>query len=385
MEELLKTIEKLEPKICEIREYLHTYPDLSGDEKGTRDYIRKILEDNGIKTKVFQNYYGMIAEIVIDEKLPFIAYRADIDALPIIEKGDKPYKSKKEGIMHGCGHDAHAAILVGVLLTLQKHKNRLPYNIRGIFQHKEEVIDGGSIDLIKDGVLDNVKAIFGLHIYPYLKVGEIGFKYGEMMASADMFEIEIYGKSSHGARPHEGVDAILTAGMAVNSINHIVSRRIDPLHPAVISMGKIEGGTAPNVICDRVKLSGTVRTLNDEVRKEIKRMMEDAIKGITHSMGAGYHFNYIFGNPELVNDNKMVDLIIKSANDIGVTPIDLKTAVMGGEDFSNYLKVIKGGFFRLGTCGAEKGCVSQHNPNFDIDEKALVFGAKIMINLLKYL
>ena len=386
MKKIVAEIDNLKDKIIEIRRHIHMYPDLSGEEKPTRDYVKSILEDEGIKDiKTFDNHYGMVVDLKIDENLPTIAFRADMDALPIQEENKVPYKSRKDGIMHACGHDGHTAILTGFLIACNRHKEKLPFNIRGIFQHKEEVMDGGSEDLIRDGALDKVSAIFGLHMYPYLKTGEIGYKYGEMMASADMFEIEIFGKSAHGARPHEGVDAILTASMVVNSINHIVSRKIDPLHPAVISFGTIEGGKAANIICDHVKLSGTVRTLNDKVRQNIKEMMEEAVAGICRSMGARYNFNYFFGNPELVNDKDMVDVVIKAAKKVA-NPIDLKLPVMGGEDFANYIKVVKGAFFRLGCCNELKEtCYPQHHPRFDIDEDSLIIGAKIFANILKVL
>ena len=381
---LIKEIDKLKYLIIEVRRHLHMYPDLSGEEKDTRDYIKAVLEEEGIEDiKTFDNHYGMVVDIKVDDKKPTLAFRADMDALPIQEEGDKPYKSRKDGIMHACGHDGHSAVLTGFLVAANKHKNELSYNIRGIFQPAEEVMEGGSEDLIKDGVLEGVEAIFGLHMYPYLKTGEIGYKYGEMMASADMFEIEIFGKSAHGARPHEGVDAILTASLVINSINHIVSRKIDPLHPAVISMGTIKGGKAANIICDYVKITGTVRSLNDRVRQHIKEMMEEAIAGVCRSMGARYKFEYKFGNPELINDDKMVDIVVKAAKK-HARPVDLKLPVMGGEDFANYLKVVKGAFFRLGSCNEEKDtCYPQHHPRFDIDEDALIIGAKIFAQILK--
>ena len=381
---LVKEIDKLKDLIIEVRRHLHMYPDLSGEEKDTRDYIKSVLEEEGIEDiKTFDNHYGMVVDIKVDENKPTLAFRADMDALPIQEEGDKPYKSRKDGIMHACGHDGHSAILTGFLIACHRHKDELPFNVRGIFQPSEEVMDGGSEDLIKDGALDGVDAIFGLHMYPYLKTGEIGYKYGEMMASADMFEIEIFGKSAHGARPHEGVDAILTASLVINSINHIVSRKIDPLHPAVISMGTIEGGKAANIICDYVKITGTVRSLNDRIRQNIKEMIEDAIAGICRSMGARYKFEYKFGNPELINDDKMVDIVIKAAKKYA-RAVDLKLPVMGGEDFANYLKVVKGAFFRLGCCNEEKNtCYPQHHPRFDIDEDSLIIGAKVFAGILK--
>ncbi|WP_456471353.1 amidohydrolase [Caminibacter sp.] len=386
MKKIISEIDKLKDKIIKIRRHIHMYPDLSGEEYPTRDYIKGILEKEGInEIKTYKNHAGMVVDIKVDDKLPTVAFRADMDALPIKEENNVPYKSRKDGIMHACGHDGHTAILTGFLIACNRHKDKLPFNIRGIYQHKEEVMDGGSEDLIRDGALEGVSAIFGLHLYPYLKTGEIGYKYGEMMASADMFEIEIFGKSAHGARPHEGVDAILTASLVVNSINHIVSRRIDPLHPAVISFGTIEGGKAPNIICDHVKLSGTVRTLNDSVRQNIKEMMEEATAGICRAMGARYNFHYCFGNPELINDDKMVDVVVKAAKKLA-TPVDLKQPVMGGEDFANYLKVVKGAFFRLGSCNEIKGtCYPQHHPRFDIDEESLIIGAKIFANIIKEL
>jgi len=384
LKKIISEIDSLKDKIIEIRRHIHMYPDLSGEEYPTRDYIKEILQNEGIdKIKTYQTNAGMVVDIIADKKKPTVAFRADMDALPITEENNIPYKSRKEGIMHACGHDGHTAILAGFLIACNRHKHKLPCNVRGIFQHKEEVMEGGSEDLIKEGVLDGVSAIFGLHMYPYLKTGEIGYKYGEMMASADSFEIEIIGKSSHGARPHEGVDAILTASLVVNSVNHIVSRRIDPLHPAVISFGTIKGGKAANIICDRVKLSGTVRSLNDSVRQHIKEMMQEAIAGICRAMGAGYKFDYYFGNPELINDDKMTDIVIKAAKKFA-KPVDLKQPVMGGEDFANYLKAVKGAFFRLGSCNEEKAtCYSQHHPRFDIDEDSLIIGAKIFAEILK--
>lgn len=381
---LIKEIEKLKDLIIEVRRHLHMYPDLSNQEKDTRDYLKAVLEEEGIENiKIFDDNFALVVDIKSDEKKPYLAFRADMDALPIMEKNEKPYKSRKEGIMHACGHDGHCAVLSGFLIACNKYKNELPFNIRGIFQPAEEAMEGGSEELIKKGVLKGVEAIFGLHMYPYLKTGEIGYKYGEMMASADMFELEIFGKSAHGARPNEGVDAILTAALIINSLNHIVSRKIDPLHPAVISMGTIKGGKAPNIICDYVKISGTVRTLNDNVRQNIKEMMENAIYGICKSMDAKFEFNYIFGNPELVNDNKMVDILIEAAKKYA-KPVDLKLPVMGGEDFANYLKVVKGAFFRLGCCNEKKEtCYPQHHPKFDLDEDSLIIGAKIFAQILK--
>jgi len=376
-----KEVDTLYERIVQIRHEIHQNPELSGEEKETNLLLRSILEAEGIPFKTFESHYGLVADIVKDPALPTVAIRGDMDALPMPENSDKPYASKKEGIMHACGHDAHTATALGCALVLNRVKEKLPGNVRIIFQPAEEVLHGGSNQMIEDGALEGVSAIFGLHVYPYLRTGQIGYKYGVMMASADTFSFDIYGKTAHGARPHEGIDAVLVAAMVINSLNHIVSRRIDPLHPAVISMGKIEGGKAPNIICDFVTVAGTVRTVNESVRKKIPEMMEATIEGICGAMEAKYHFDYQFGPPELTNNDHMVDIVKKAAEEVvgkeGL--VDLVDPVMGGEDFSRYLQIVPGAFFRLGICNEAKGtCVPQHNTRFDVDDDSLQIGMKIL-------
>ena len=387
MEQLKKDyfeiINNIDSEIVEIRHNIHAHPELSGKEKNTKAMVKHILEHYGYKVKEYPTHYGITADLITKDSAKMVAIRGDMDALPIIEKTGKPYASKIEGIMHACGHDAHTANLLGVAIGLKllSQKHNLDGNFRFIFQPSEESKEGGSVDMIKEGVLNGVDMILGLHVYPYLPTGQIGYKYGVMMASADIFSIEIYGKSAHGARPHEGIDAILVTSMVVNSLNHIVSRRIDPLHPAVISLGTINGGRASNIICDDVIVTGTVRTINEEIRKKIPIMMEESIKGVCKSMGAEYKFNYQFGQPELINNNEIDDILDKEEKKIiGDKNTDnLLDPVMGGEDFSEYLKIVPGSFFRLGTANHEKGTdYSQHNSMFDVDDDALKIGMKIL-------
>jgi amidohydrolase len=380
-EKLFKNIETVNESIIALRRQLHEHPELSSQEKETTALLKGLLENAGLSVRTFSDHYGLVADLVVDEEKPFIALRADIDALPIQEQSEAPYASREPGIMHACGHDSHTAILLGTALAFMQVKPLLDNNVRFIFQPAEEITEGGSSQMIKDGALENVNAIFGLHAYPYLNTGQIGYKYGVMLASADTFEIEIFGKSSHGARPHEGVDAILVTSMAVNSLNHIVSRQIDPLHPAVISLGTIEGGKAANVLCDHVKLCGTVRSVNHDVRHSIPKMMEISLKGITRSMHATYNFHYNYGSPEVCNHDAMVDLVREAGENIlgKENTIDLMDPVMGGEDFGRYLEIVPGAFFRLGTCNQDKGtCVSQHNSRFNVDDDALIVGMKVM-------
>ena len=380
-ETLFKALESLNTTVIEFRHHLHEHPELSNEEVKTTALIKEILSDSGLRITTYEEHYGLIAELIVDESKPFIALRADIDALPIDERTLVPYISENKGIMHACGHDAHAAVLLGIALGFAKLETPLNANLRFIFQPAEEVLDAGAQQMIESGVLDNVKAIFGLHAYPYLPTGQIGYKYGVMLASADMFEIVIKGKSSHGARPHEGVDAILVTSMVVNSLNHIVSRQIDPLHPAVISLGTIEGGKAANVLCDHVVLKGTVRTVNHEIRKKIPEMMRLTIEGICNSMHAKFELDYNFGTPEVLNDKAMVDLLVGEAEALlgKEQCIDLIDPVMGGEDFGFYLEKIPGAFIRLGSCSDDKeSCYSQHNSRFNVDDDALMVGMKVL-------
>jgi len=379
--ELFKEITALNSTVIAFRHHLHEHPELSNQEERTTELLKKILTESGLKITTYKEHYGLIAELIVDEKKPFVALRADIDALPIDEQTLVAYSSQEKGIMHACGHDAHAAILLGIALAFSKLTQPLSANLRFIFQPAEEVLDAGAQQMIASGVLQDVKSIFALHAYPYLPTGHIGYKYGVMLASADMFSITIKGKSAHGARPHEGVDAILVTSMVVNSLNHIVSRQIDPLHPAVISLGTIEGGKAANVLCDNVILKGTVRTVNHNIRQKIPEMMELTIKGICDSMHASFEFNYEFGTPEVINDKAMVALLVQEAEDIvgSQNCIDLEDPVMGGEDFGFYLEKVPGAFIRLGTCSEEgENCFSQHNSRFNVDDHALIVGMKVL-------
>lgn len=384
-------IDTIEERIVEIRHDIHAHPELSGQEKDTKTRIMHLLKQYGYEVTEYPNHYGVSADLITQEGAKLVAIRGDMDALPIMEKTGKEYASMVEGIMHACGHDAHTANLLGIAIGLKilSREHTLPGNFRFIFQPSEESKEGGSIDMIADGVLEGVDMILGLHVYPYLPTGTIGYKYGVMMASADIFSIEVYGKSAHGARPHEGIDAILVASMVINSLNHIVSRRIDPLHPAVISLGTIRGGKASNIICDDVMVTGTVRTINEAVRNNIPKMMETSIKGVCDAMGAKYKFDYQFGQPELINSNGIVDILVGEAKALigEAYTIDLVDPVMGGEDFSEYLKVVPGSFFRLGTGNHEKGTdYSQHNAMFDVDDDALKIGMKLIgATALEYL
>jgi amidohydrolase len=384
-------LDKIVDKLINIRRALHANPELSYKEEETMAFIAGILESLGLEVKSNVGGFGVVGTLHSKNKGKTIALRADMDALPITEKRNIEYKSKNPGIMHACGHDMHMTILIGTAMVLSKMTDKIKGNVKFIFQPCEEVV-GGAMGMIKEGVLKNpdVDAIMGLHVLPSLEPGKIGVKYGTMMASADKVNIVIKGKSGHAAQPHKTVDAILVAAMVINAIHHIVSRRMNPLTPATISLGTIKGGTASNIIANRVEITGTARSLTEDVRKEIANVIKTVIKGITDGMGADYEYSFTKGPPPLINDDAMTKLVEKTAESaLGKDNVSkIKNPTLGGEDFALFLSEVPGVFFRLGSGSQKKDtCHPLHNEFFDVDDDAIEAGVKVMalsvVNFLK--
>jgi amidohydrolase len=385
-DKILYLSNKIKEDLIEWRNYLHKNPELSGEEYNTSRFVADKLKSFGISdiTKNIGRTCGLTA--IIKGKSDFtVALRADTDALPIHEKTGKNYCSKIDGVMHACGHDAHTSILLGVSKVLNDIKDELSGNIKLIFQPSEERIDkDGAKKLVEEGVLNNVSAIFGLHVFPEIDCGKIGTRKGQLMASADIFHIKIKGKGSHASRPHMGVDPVLISAQVINSLHHIVSRKVDPLHPAVITIGKIKGGNAENVIPDEVELSGTVRTLSINLRNQIPVWIENVLSGITLSYGGSYSFDYHYGTSPVINNDETTDFSFKTLKELfpEENVIELENPSMGAEDFGEYLMKIPGTFLRLGVRNKEKGIIAPlHSPYFDIDEDALPIG----VSALSYL
>ncbi|MFC1856326.1 M20 family metallopeptidase [Thermodesulfobacteriota bacterium] len=384
MQEKIKAeILKINDRLVQIRKSLHANPELSDVEEETSAFIAGILESLGISVKRNVGGYGVVGTLRGKKGGKTIAMRADIDALPITEKRDSDYRSKNSGVMHACGHDMHMAVLIGAAMVLSTLTGKFTGCIRFIFQPCEEKVCGAK-GMMDEGALKNPKvdAMIGLHVLPSLKTGEIGVRYGTMMASADKVKIVIKGRSGHAAQPHESIDAILVASVVITAIHHIVSRQVDPLMPAIISLGMINGGTAPNIIANRVEIFGTVRSLTEELRLSLAKKIEKVIKGVTAGMGADYEYSFTKGPPPLINDDDMTRLVEKSAGSIigseNVVTIDKPT--MGGEDFALYLKKVPGVFFRLGTGSEEKDtCHPLHNEMFDVDDDAIPTGVSVMV------
>ncbi|GIN84098.1 putative amidohydrolase YhaA [Heyndrickxia sporothermodurans] len=365
-----------------IRRYLHQHPELSFQEVQTAKYIADYYKKLGVDVKENVGGNGVVARI--KGKLPgkTVALRADFDALPIHEETDIPYKSKVPGVMHACGHDGHTATLLVLAKTLNEIKEELSGEYVMIHQHAEEYAPGGAISMIQDGCLEGVDVIFGTHLWSPVECGTLAYRKGPIMAAADRFEIKVKGYGGHGAQPHKTKDAIVIASQLVMNLQQIVSRRVDPIDSAVVSVGSFVAENAFNVIADSAKLSGTVRTFNEKIRDLIEEEIERVVKGTCLAAGCNFEYEYHRGYPAVVNHEEETDFLISCAEQVQeVDQITLTPPEMGGEDFAYYLQHVKGTFFFT---GAKPEGVAvpfpHHHPKFNINEKAMLIAAKTLGN-----
>jgi amidohydrolase len=390
-ERIAREAEAMRAQLVAQRRDFHMHPELSNREERTSRVVAERLRALGLAdVREHVGKYGVTALLVGAKPGPVIAVRADMDALPIQEVNDVPYKSLVPGVKHACGHDAHTTIELGVAEILSKMKDEIHGTIKFIFQPAEEGApageEGGAKYMIKEGALENPRpqVIFGLHTNPELQVGQIGYHVGPAMASSDTFSITIHGKSAHGAQPQNGVDAVVVASQAVLALQNIRSRRIDPLEPLVITVGTIQGGTRFNIIAGEVKMTGTMRTLNEEVRARAVAMMRDTLQNVTAAYGATFDLNFEDSNPVTYNQPSLVEetlptiqRVVGTQNAVALKPF------MPSEDFSYYQKVVPGFYYYLGVGNKAKGITAGwHTPDFDIDEDSLVVGVKVMSNVL---
>lgn len=366
------------------RQHLHANPELSFQEYQTSAFVKGILTDWGIPFTEMADtgVVGLIKGELPSDKI--IALRADMDALPITEANDKPYASKNPGVMHACGHDVHTSSLLGSAYILNQLKADFGGTIKLIFQPAEEILPGGASIMIKEGVLENPKPqhIIGQHVMPLIDAGKVGFRSGIYMASTDELYVTVRGKGGHGAQPHQNIDPVLITSHIIVALQQIVSRNADPRLPSVLSFGKVIANGATNIIPNEVKLEGTFRTLNEEWRKEAKRLMKKMAEGIAESMGGTCEFTIMDGYPYLINEEKLTANTRAFAEDYlgkeNVLDLDIW---MAAEDFAYYSQITDACFYRLGTGNKEKDTYySVHTPNFDIDEDAL----KVSTGLMAY-
>ena len=368
--------EKLIQEMTEIRQYLHKNPELSGKEYKTTEFIKEFLSKRNIKILPLDLNTGVVAEVGEGEKV--IALRADIDALPIREATDLPYRSVNDGVMHACGHDFHTASLLGAAAVLKEMEEELKIRVRLIFQPSEEV-NSGAHEVIEAGGLEGAVAIVGFHNKPDLPVGTIGIKKGPLMAAVDKFEVTIRGTGTHAAAPHNGNDPLITAVQIVNGVQAIVSRHVSPLDSAVISITRIEGGNTWNVIPETVELEGTMRTYSKTVQEKIKGMFTHIVEGYTSAFGQECEIIWGEGHPSVDNDKGLANIIKEEAEKFAEVVIPEVT--LGGEDFSLYMQKVPGFFAFIGTGSPYEW----HHPKFLVRDEALFYGINYYIASVKAL
>lgn len=369
----------LAPQLTAWRRHLHMHPELSFEERETARFVAAALAEAGIAVQR-PTPTGVVGVITGGRPGPVIALRADMDALPIQEQNDVGYASRRPGVMHACGHDGHTAILLGTGRVLAGLAGALPGEIRLIFQPAEERPPGGALSLIEAGVLDGVKAAVGLHLWADLPVGKASVRPGHVMANADEFTITVTGQGGHGSQPHRAVDAVVVAAQIVLNLQTIISRRTDPLRPAVISVGTIQAGYAFNVIAPSAKLTGTVRTFDPETREQVRAEMERVVRHTCAMSGATGAFAFFGGYPAVVNDPAVTAVVAEAAREaLGSDALVDMDPSMGGEDFAYFAQRVPACYVFLGAGNPDRGIVHpHHHPRFDIDEDALPLGVELL-------
>lgn len=382
--EEIKTIaSQVSGEIIKWRRHLHSHPELSYHEYETSRYVASSLREMGVMPQKGIADTGVTALIKGNNPgKKVIALRADMDALPIKEANDVPYKSQNEGVMHACGHDVHTSSLLGTAYILNAVKDKFEGTVKLIFQPAEEKAPGGASLMIKEGVLRDPapQNILGQHVTPLLPVGKIGFREGIYMASADEIYITVKGRGGHGAQPDRNVDPVLIASHIIVAMQQVVSRYVTPTIPTVVSFGKVIAEGATNIIPDEVKIEGTFRTLDEKWRKDAKIRMKKLAQGIAESMGGSCDFRILDGYPFLYNNEELTrrhrDFAVEYVGEENVVDLDIW---MAAEDFAYYSQQIDACFYRLGVRNEEKGIISNvHTPTFDADENALEIGAGLM-------
>jgi amidohydrolase len=366
----------LAPRLIEIRRHLHSHPELSGQEYQTAAYVAGVLSSCGLHVQEAIGKTGVIGELVgqgTDKRT--LAIRTDMDALPIEERTQLEFSSRNPGIMHACGHDLHTTLGLGTAMVLSQLEEALPGTIRFLFQPAEEIAQGAGW-MVEDGAMVGVEAILGVHVFPSIPARFVGIRYGALTAAADDLEILIQGESGHGARPHEAIDAIWIAAQIITTLQQAIARTQNPLHPIVLTIGQIEGGRAPNVIADRVKMVGTVRSLHPETHANLPQWIENIVARVCDSYGAKYQVNYRRGVPSVQNDPKLTQLLEAASREAwGSDRVQIiSEPSLGAEDFSVYLQHAPGCMFRLGVGHSDKANYPLHHPLFEVDEAAIVTG-----------
>ncbi|MDG2990110.1 M20 family metallopeptidase [Candidatus Synechococcus calcipolaris G9] len=377
----------LTPRLIEIRRHFHRHPELSGQEQQTASYVAGVLSSAGLRVREEVGRLGVVADLPGkggDQRC--LAIRTDMDALPIQERTGAEFASKHPGIMHACGHDVHTTVGLGTAMILAELQEHVSGKLRFIFQPAEEIAQGARW-MIQDGIMADVSAILSLHVFPSIPAGQIAVRYGALTAAADDIELIIIGESGHGARPHEAIDAIWIAAQVITTLQQAISRTQNPLRPVVLTIGKISGGRAANVIADQVQLQGTVRSLHPETREQLPDWIEQIVANVCASYGATYKLTYRPGVPSVQNSPFLSQLLADAATDmLGPEAVQiLPEPSLGAEDFSLYLEHAPGAMFRLGVGFSDRPNYPLHHPQFEVDEQAITVGVMTLAQAaLKY-
>lgn len=377
-----KEIENISDEIIATRRDIHKHPELGFDVHRTARIVAEQLSNLGLDVQTGIGKSGVVGDLICGDG-PTIALRADMDALPIQETSDIDYISQNDGVMHACGHDGHTAMLLGAAKVLADKKDEIKGTVRFLFQPAEEGA-GGARYMIEDGCLEGVDEIYGIHLWNYQKYGEVGVKEGPILAAADKFEITVKGIGGHGAAPQGSVDAVVVSAHLITALQTIVSRNTNPIESTVVSIGMINGGYNFNIIADEVILKGTARAYTEENRSLIKNRMEEIINGIGKTFGAEIKLDYHEGYPITVNNKTAYEKLLISAKKIVGNGAGYPYLSMGGEDFSYYAQKVPGCFFFVGSAPEDQPfrSVPQHCSHFDIDERALMVGSSIFVQLI---
>ena len=394
-------IQALQPKLVEWRRRLHQQPELAFREQLTAEFVGQKLQEWGIEHQTGIAKTGIVAIVEGSKQIPetiqnpkskiqnrkVLAIRADMDALPIQEENEVPYRSQHSGVMHACGHDGHTAIALATAYYLSQHREDFAGTVKFIFQPAEEG-PGGAKPMIEAGVLQNpdVDAIVGLHLWNNLPLGTVGVRTGALMAAVESFRCTILGKGGHGAMPHQTVDSVVVSAQIVNALQTIVARNVDPIDSAVVTVGELHAGTALNVIADTARMSGTVRYFNPALAGYFTKRIEQIIAGVCEGMGASYELNYSDLYPPVINDARIAELVRSVASDVVETPVGIvpECQTMGGEDMSFFLQAVPGCYFFLGSANPAKNLAyPHHHPRFDFDETALGMGVEIFVRCVE--
>ncbi len=384
-DQLKAEVKAAQQELLAIRRHLHAHPELSGNEHQTAALVAGELRKLGWRVQEGVGRTGVLAELGPSGG-PVVALRVDMDALPVEERTGLPYASLNQGLMHACGHDIHTTVGLGVARILAPLAEQLGGTVRLLFQPAEETAQGAAW-MVADGAMQGVDALFGVHVFPSLSVGTIGVRSGSLTAAAGELEVEVLGEGGHGARPHQSTDAIWIAARVVSGLQEAISRRLDALHPVVVSFGRIEGGKAFNVIADHVRLLGTVRCLDLELHSQLPGWIEETVQAICKGYGGEARVRYRCISPPVHNDPELTQLLADEAVELlGRSQVEwLEQPSLGAEDFAELQRDTPSTMFRLGVAGP-KGCTPLHSNTFAADEAAVGVGVEVLsASLLRWL